>query len=143
MRSPEIEGIVSGMAMGTGEKAVALWAEKCGSLIVSGQEPLRLSRRFETAHDLLSAPYMPVRSLGSIIQPFVLAMLDPGGQFCLCSTIRSQFVRDNHARLTPGFEKLPEKTHRSCLVPAGLNQNIEDVARGGREISDQLLSCSD
>jgi hypothetical protein len=86
---------------------------------------------------------MPVRRLGSVIQPFVLAMLDPRGQCCLCGTIRSQFVRDDHAWLAPSFEQLHEKTQRGCFVPARLNQNIEDVAIGIDRAPKPMLTALD
>jgi len=73
---------------------------------------------------------MPVRSLSPIVQAFVLTMFDPGRQICLRRAVRPQLVRDDDARLTPYFEQFPEKAHRSRLVPAGLDQNVQNIAVG-------------
>lgn len=70
---------------------------------------------------------MSVCSLRAIIQPFVLAMFDPGCQVGFCGTVRPQLVCDDHAWLAPGLEQFPEKAHRGRLVPAGLDQNIQHI----------------
>lgn len=105
-------------------------AKQGGGLVVDRQEPLRLTGRLEAAHDLFSPPRVPVRSLGAIVEPFVLAVLDTKSPVCLRGAVRAQLVRDEHARLTPGFEQLSEIAHRGRLVSAGLDQDVQNVTVG-------------
>ena len=107
---------------------MTFWAKQSGGLIVDRQEPLCLTGRLDPTHDLLSPLGMSVRSLGAIIQPFVLAMFDPANQVRLRGTVRSELVRDDHARLAPGLEQFPEKAHRGHLGPPGLDQNVRNIA---------------
>jgi hypothetical protein len=50
--------------------------EKVGDVIVDGQEPFLLRPRRETLHEPLAAPCRLMRILGSIVQAFVLEMLN-------------------------------------------------------------------
>jgi hypothetical protein len=55
---------------------IAAEAKKIVDLIVSWEEPLRLASRFELRHLPLSSARRLVRILRSVVQSFVLAMLD-------------------------------------------------------------------
>ncbi|KAF0124252.1 MAG: hypothetical protein FD148_2525 [Methylocystaceae bacterium] len=82
------------------------WAgkmEEIGELIVNGQEALRLSHRFEPLHDPLSSPRRLMRIFRSIVQAFVLAMLDLQRHVPAGRAIRGQFVRDHDARRPGGL----------------------------------------
>ena len=73
------------------------WAgqmKEIGELIVNGQEPLRLSRRFEPLHDPLPSPRRLMRIFRPVVQAFVLAMLDLQRHVLARRAIRKQFVRD-------------------------------------------------
>lgn len=67
-------------------------------LIVNRQEPLDLSRRFESLHDLLASPRRLMGILGSIVQPLMLAMLDTQAHVFARRAIRFELVGDHDAR---------------------------------------------
>lgn len=120
---------------------MTFWAKQSGGSIMDRQEPLYLTGRLEPTHYFLSPSCMSVRSLSAIVQPFVLAMLDTGSQVCLRGTVRPQLVRDDYARLAPGLEQFPEKTHRGRLVPAGLDQDVQNIAPLHRPPAKAKSSC--
>ena len=59
--------------------SLMFWArqmKEIGELIVNRQEPLRLARRFEPLHDPLPSPRRLMRIFRTVVQAFVLTMLD-------------------------------------------------------------------
>ena len=61
-------------------------------LIVNGQEPLRLSGRFEALHDPFASPCRQMRILRSIVKALMLAMLEAKTQLCARRAVRSELV---------------------------------------------------
>jgi hypothetical protein len=60
---------------------VASRAEVLGDRPISGEEPLRMTRRFEPLHAPLPLARRLMRVLGAIIEVAVLPMLDTGQDF--------------------------------------------------------------
>lgn len=86
-----------------------VWAgqvKKIGRLIVNGQEPLRLPRRFKTLHDPLPSTRWLMGIFRPVVQTFVLAMLDLQRHVLARRAIRKQLVRDHDARR---FGRLSQK----------------------------------
>src|SRR6266542_3962142 len=76
--------------------------------------------------------------LGTIIQAFVLAMLNPPQDLLLCSSIAPELVGNEHAWdvLTP-LQELAKAFLGSSFVPTALHQDIEYISmliRGTPEI---------
>jgi hypothetical protein len=57
---------------------VSTAGEKVGDLVVGRKEALSLPRRLKPLHDPLSPPGRLMGVLGSVIEAFVLPVLDPG-----------------------------------------------------------------
>lgn len=116
-----------------GERSPSVfWAgkmEEIGELIVNGQEALRLSRRFEPLHDPLSSPRRLMRIFRSVIQAFVLAILDPQRHVPAGRAIRGQFVRDHDARRPGGLsQQFAHEPAGGFSVATALNENVENEA---------------
>ena len=62
----------------------------------SGEKPLGLSRGFEAPHGSLALPRRLMRTLCSIVQTPVLAVLTTGYAFPLCGGGAGQLVRADH-----------------------------------------------
>lgn len=110
---------------------------------MSCEEPLRLARGLEAPHDLLSSPGVPMRGFGSIVQPFVLAMFDPGSDLGFGRRVRAELVRDQHARLTPTPEQLSKEASGCARVPTRLNQDIQHIAIGADRPPEPVLLALD
>ena len=96
---------------------MAFRAEQGGDLIVGREEPLRLPRRLEAPHDLLSSPGVPMRGFSPIVQPLVLAMFDPRCNFGFGRGAGTKLVRHQHARLAPSPEQLSKEAFGCACVP--------------------------
>ena len=69
-----------------------------------------------------------VRVLGSVIQAFVLAVLDAGRDLLLRSPIAGQLVGDHHARRPAlPLQQLSEQAFGGPFVPPALHQNVEHL----------------
>ena len=103
--------------------------KEIGELIVNGQEPLRLSRRFEPLHDPLPSPRRLMRIFCPVVQAFVLAMLDLQRHVLARRAIRKRFVRDHDARR---FGRLSQEfAHEAAggfTVAPTLNKNVKNKA---------------
>jgi hypothetical protein len=67
-----------------------------------------------------------MRILCSVVQAFMLPMLDAGHDFSLCSGIAGQFVRNHHAGCPALLlEQLLEQAFGCFGIAAALNQDIE------------------
>ena len=64
--------------------------------------------------------------LGSIVQAFMLSVLDTGHDLPLGRAVASQFVRDHHAWCHALLlEQLPQQAFGGLGIAAALNQDIE------------------
>jgi hypothetical protein len=67
--------------------------------------------------------------LGTIIQAFVLAMLNPAQDLLLCSSIARKLVANQHAwDLLTALEQLAKAFLGSSFVPTALHQDIEYIS---------------
>ncbi len=112
-----------GGAIGRGPKAVAFGVEQGSGLIVDRHEQLR----FEPAHDLFSAPRLPMRSLGTIVRPFVLSMLGHWGQFGRRGGLVPAVVNKNIKYIAAGIDCPARRAIHSRIVPS--ETVIRQVAR--------------
>ena len=76
---------------------IAAEMEEVVDLIVGGEEPLRLTGRFELLHLPLSAAGRLVRILRAVVQSLVLAMLDAGHDLSFGRAVAGQLVSDHDA----------------------------------------------
>ncbi len=123
---PDVERVLSCVAIGTGGEAVPAWAEDGGCLIVHRQEPLGMSRRLEPTHDLLSSAGVPVRCFGRVVDPLVPAMCDTGGEFRLRGRIGSELVGHHHPRQAQRLKSL--RMNRLAAAAARLHEDVQHVA---------------
>lgn len=66
--------------------------------------------------------------LSSMVEPFVVTMLDASQKVLFRRTIPSQLVGADHTRnLFSSFEQCAEKSLRRLLVASALNQDIEPI----------------
>ncbi|MEY9401884.1 hypothetical protein ABIF79_008259 [Bradyrhizobium japonicum] len=90
---------------------------------------MSLMGRFETLHDPLASPRRLMRILGPIVESFVLAMFDVKAHIRPRSAVRTQLVRDHHARRRAGgFQELLHAPLRSARVSSALDQDVENEA---------------
>ena len=88
---------------------VAAGSEYCVDLIVGREEPLRLSDRFEPAHDLLPFAGRPMRPLDAIVEPFVCPMISFRRKSPDRFDVTAQFVSHDDTRLAkPGNQPSKE-----------------------------------
>lgn len=88
-----------------------------------------MTRGLEPAHASLSLSRGLVRILCSIVQAFVLAVLDTWTNFFLGGSIARQFIGDNHTRYVfHPFEQLPKKLLSGVFVAPTLDQDIKHLA---------------
>jgi hypothetical protein len=103
--------------------------EEVGDLIVDGQEPLRLGPRLETLHDPFSSPCRLMRILGSIVQAFVLAMLNLKAHLRPRRAVGFKLVGNHDARRSArAFQKFRQETLRGVAISPLLDQNVENEA---------------
>ena len=81
-----------------GRYAMATQVEEIVDGAVGGQEPLRLARRFEPPHLALLLAGALVGQLGTVVQAFVLAMLDTGHDRFLGGGVALELIGDEHPR---------------------------------------------
>jgi hypothetical protein len=90
-------------AMSSGSKVVRDGSE-------DREKALSVSRRFEAAHGSFTLPHWVMRVFRSIVQTFVLAVLDAGHHLFLGGCIASKLVGNNHARdIFQSFEQRAEE----------------------------------
>jgi hypothetical protein len=103
--------------------------ENVGDLIVDGKKPLHLPRRLEPFHDPLSSPSRLVGIPRSVVDPFVLPMLDAGHDLPLGRSIAAQLVGDQYTRRSPPLlQKLAQQAFRGLLGAPALHEDIENKA---------------
>jgi hypothetical protein len=101
--------------------------EKVGDLVVGRKEALSLPRRLEPLHDPLSPSGRLMGVLGSVIEAFVLPVLDPGDDLPLGSSIALQLVGHEHTRCsTLLLEELAEQAFGGLFVAPALDENIKN-----------------
>jgi hypothetical protein len=64
---------------------------------------------------------MSVGRFAPIVQPFVLAVFDPGCDLRLGRAVGSQLIRHEDTRLAPTFHEFAQETLGGDLVTARLN----------------------
>src|SRR6476646_2489063 len=95
---PGLKGLGPGGSIQIGGDVVAAEMEEVVDLVVSGEETLCLPRRLKALHLSFSSSGRLVRILSSVIQSFVLPMLDARHDLPLCRTVTRQLVGDHDAR---------------------------------------------
>ena len=101
--------------------------KEIGELIVDGQEALGLSRRFEPLHDPLTPPCRLTGIFCTVVQAFVLAMLDVQRHVLLRGAIGWQFVRDHDARRFARLsQELAQEAPGGFSVAPTLNENVKN-----------------
>jgi hypothetical protein len=104
-------------------------SEVLGDRPRGGEKPLRMTRRFEPLYAPLPLARRLMRVLGAVVEIAVLPMLDTGQDFPLRRAIALELVRDGHPwHIGQALEQLAEELLGGGLVPARLDQDIEDVA---------------
>ncbi|APO50304.1 hypothetical protein SG09_77530 [Bradyrhizobium ottawaense] len=70
-----------------------------------------------------------MRIFGPIVESFVLAMFDVKAHLRPRSAVRTQLIRDHHARRRAGgFQELLHEKLRSARVSSALDQDVENEA---------------
>jgi hypothetical protein len=119
--------VTGGMKLGGGV-LLGTAGEEIGDLIMNGQKPLHLPRRFEPLHDPLSSRWL-VGILRPVVEALVLAVLDAGHDLPLGRGIALQLVGDQHAR-RPSLllQQFAQQALGRLLVAPALNEDIENKA---------------
>ena len=95
---PKLEGPgACGSVLGGGD-VLAAERKEVVDLVMRREEPLCLAGGFEPLHLPFASSGRLVRILGSVVEAFVPAVLDPGHQFPLRRGIARQLVGDQHPR---------------------------------------------
>jgi len=128
--APNCEGSLPGHAAAI--RGRGFWIgnmKEVRDLVVDGQEPLHVTRRFEAFHNPLAPPRRLVGVLGPIVQPLVLAMLDPKVHLRFRGSVGSELVCDHHTwRRDRAFQKPLHKPQRRRGVPSPLDEDVENEA---------------
>ncbi len=93
---PGRKGLDTSGTLGGGVSVVTTVPKQVGHLIVSRCKALKVPRRFEPAHDLLSDPDRLVRILRLVVQPLVLPVIEFEPQIPVRYRAASQRVCDEH-----------------------------------------------
>ncbi len=92
------------------------------------QEALGMTGGLETAHGPLALARRLVGVFGTIVQPFMAAMLDARHDLLVGSFVTAKLVRDQHARdVLAAFQEFAEELRGRRLVPAALDEDIQHV----------------
>jgi len=127
--APASERSVALLPVGGGSEAVAAWAEVADDRAVGGEEALGMAGALEAAHAPLALPGWLVRMLRPVVQPPVAPMLDARQDRAPRRAVARQLVGDDDARdVMQALEQRAEGLLRRCLIPAALDQDIEDGA---------------
>jgi hypothetical protein len=87
-----------------------------------------MSRGFEALHGSFPLLCWLMGVLSSIVQTFVLAVLDAGHHLFLGGCIAGQLLGNNHARdILQSFEQLAKELSCCAFVAPTLDQDIEDI----------------
>ncbi len=129
---PDLESARTFPAVFLGAEPMPTWAEMLANWSEGGQEALGMVSGLEAAHRPLALSRRLMRVFGTIVQPFVLAMLDTRHDFRLGCLVAAELVRDQHARdvgaaLRPRGTRFAEEFLRRRLVPPTLNKDIKNI----------------
>jgi hypothetical protein len=109
-----------------------------------GKKALCMTCSVETAHFSLSESCGLVGILCSIVEPFLLAMLNASKKFLFRRTITGQFVGDDHPRnIFPPFEQLAKKFLRGLFVAAALRPACQAHCRADPPLATGNAACTD
>jgi hypothetical protein len=96
---------------------------------IGGEEPLRVSGRFEALHAPLPLTRRLMGILCTVLEIAVLAVLHTGSRVPLGGLIAFELIGDHHSRdVLQALEQLTEELLRRLLVAPTLHQNIVDLA---------------
>jgi hypothetical protein len=83
---------------------------------------------FKSTHDAFALASWLMGILGSIVETFMLSMLDLAQKFLLCCPIARQFIRDQHAwEVLTAFQQFTKELLRCRFSPSALNQNVQHM----------------
>ena len=103
--------------------------ENVGDLIMDGKKSLHLPRRLESLHDPLSSAGRLTGIPRSVVETFVLAMLDAGHNLSLGRGIAFQLVGDQHTRRSSLFlRQFAEQALGGFPVTPALDEDVENKA---------------
>lgn len=112
-------------------RLVAVKMEEVGDRAVDGDEALALPCRLEPDEASFSSSNSQMRILRPVIQTLMRTLLDTGHDFPFGCIVRSELIGDHDTRrhaLAP--HELSHQLQGRLLVPAALDQSIENVAIG-------------
>ena len=95
--APHQEAILHEGTVISGSETVAFGTKMIKDWTKSGKEPLCMPRGFETPHEVFSLPCWLVRALRSIVESFVLTMLDASQDLAFRCSITLQLIGNDHA----------------------------------------------
>jgi hypothetical protein len=111
-----------------GGQEVASRSEVLRNGTVGCGETLGLPGRLTPLHASLSLGRRLVGVFRPVVRIAVLPMLDAGQALAYRGIVASQLISDDHSRdVREAIEPLAEELFRSCLIPAALHEDIEDV----------------
>lgn len=118
-----------------GFETMSSWPKVIGNKSKGGKKALRVSGGFKATHGSFSLSRGLVRVFGSIVQSFVLSMLDSWHDLFLCGSIALQFVSDDHTgNVLEAFEQFAEELLCRFLVSSVLDEDIQHIS--------MLVHCS-
>ncbi len=88
-----------------------------------------MSGRFEALHDSLALPCRLLGILRSIVEPFVVSMLESRAKCTTCGSVGTELARDHDTWDAHLFTHEPtQKPRGGVAVASALNQSIENEA---------------
>jgi hypothetical protein len=123
---PDRKGPPPDSSVVSGGEMIAAEREEVVDPVMRREKPLCLAGGFEPLHLPLASSRRLVRILGSVVEPFVPAVLDPRHRFSLRRGIARQLVGDQHPRrlaLLP--QQLAQQALGGLLITSALHQHVE------------------
>jgi hypothetical protein len=112
-----------------GGEPMAAGPEMRGDNAEHRQEPLGCARGAEAFHGAFAVPAGLVRVLGAVVQVFRPAMLRRRHELAVRHLVAGELVGDQHPRYPAlPLEEFAEEPLGGIGIPAGLDQDVEDVA---------------
>jgi hypothetical protein len=125
---PSLESLGHFQAVCTNGEEVASGTEMRRNGTIRGEKTLGMPWRFEPLHAPLPLAGRLVRILRTVVQIPVLTMFHTRHHLLLGRAIAAELISDDDSRdIRQPFQQLAEEFLRGCLVPARLDQNIEDI----------------
>jgi hypothetical protein len=125
---PDLESMRTFPAVRLGVEPMAARAAVLANRAAGRQEALGMTGGLETAHDPLALARRLVGVFGTIVQPFMAAMLDARHDLLVGSFVTAKLIRDQHAwNVLAAFEEFAEELLGRRLIPAALDEDIQHV----------------